>query len=129
MTQVFSFAVNHWWIILAVIAVLPTVFWAIWPFIVGIIAPKEIKELISFRDYWEEIVQIGKDDRKHHWWEWILCTKWVRLTNKVSLLWIWGYLLLLIGYAIGVAINWIGKNLWRGLCAIGRGIAAIYRAI
>ena len=117
MTQIVNFAVNNWWIF-AGIALLPTLFWALWPFVYGIINPKDAKEFLPYKEYWDATIIPGKGERKHHWWEWLIATKFVRLMNRITLLWIWGYLLFLVGYGIGTAIHWLG-----------RGIAAIYRAI
>lgn len=135
MTQIVNFAVNNWWIIIAGIAILPTAIWAIIVLIAGIVDPEGVESTFRFKDFWREIVKLKdvRDPWRPSFWRkilhWLLANKLVVIVNILSLFWAWGYVLQFIGYGIGKTIHWLCRNLWRGLCAIGRGIAAIYRAI
>lgn len=133
MANIIEFAINNWWIIIAIV-ILPTVTWALIPFGYALVQPKEVENLLVFNDYWRYLVKLeGIRDSSGKWAKflhWTMANKFVRMVNIISLMFIWGYVLLLIGYSLGWLIRLVFvKGLWRLLCAIGRGIAKLYRAI
>lgn len=126
-------AENWMWIgggIAGFLFVIPTLFWGIAPGVVAIICYDDMEETLDYRRYWGDIVrQEGFSHIGHgmwgNLWRFWLSNKTVRIMNILSYMFVWGYLLLLLGYAIG----WLIRLIWRALKALGRGIAKLYRAI
>lgn len=134
MEKILEFAINNWWIIVIGIAILPTIIWALIPFVVALVKPSEVDDLIPYKRYWKYIVRLDDISYSSSNWgkivHWVLGNWFVRLINLISFLWVWGYVLFIIGYAVGVALHWlIIKVIWRALKAIAKGITYIIRAI
>ena len=92
----------------------------------GFMEPK-VKDL-SYRSFWRDIVRNVPESRDS-WWARILFCKYNRLSFIVSLFFVWGYVLLIFGWAIG----WLSGIIWRFICAvgsgIGKGLKKVYEAI
>ena len=121
-------------ITIAIFAI-PTLFWGIAPFVATILDYEGMENTLQYPLYWEDIVRHKGFTHTGHgvWgglWRFWLDNKAVRIMNIISLMFIWGYILLLVGYAIGWLIRLVFvKGLYGALKGIGRGIANLYRAI
>lgn len=122
-------AENWMWIVGGIAAIFilgPTLFWGIATAVVAIYSPDSFNP--EYSEYWGNYVRVRF--RKPNLVEKWLGSKIVRLLNLITLQFIWGYILFLIGYGLGKLLRLVFvKGIWRALCAIGRGISRIYRAI
>ena len=114
MESILNFITNYWWQILIVIAMLPTLFWGLL-LIAGPIADDGY-ELANYPDFWRFIVcqeDIIDYPRKNFGAK-IICNHFVVVMNFISLFFIWGYILVLIGcvfLAIWRTLRWPFKKI------------------
>lgn len=100
MESILNFITNYWWAIIIVIAMLPTLFWGLL-LIAGPIVDDGY-ELACYSDFWRILVcQEGiVDYPRKNFGAKLLYNRFVVVMNFISLFFIWGYVMVLIGCVI-----------------------------
>lgn len=116
MENICNFIVSNWWQIIIIIAMLPTLIWGLL-LIAGPIADDGY-ELAYYPDFWNFIVcqQDILDYPRKTFGAKLLCNRFVVVMNFISLFFIWGYVLTLIGcllYTIWRPIRWFFKLIFK----------------
>ena len=116
MESILDFLATYWWAVIIGIAMLPTLFWGV-IMLIGSIADDSYL-LANYKDFWRIIVmqEDVRDAIEKTFVQKIFLNWYVVITNLISLFFIWGYVLVLIGcllLAIWRCIRWPFRKIIR----------------
>ena len=108
---------NPWMWVLVALALIP-LGWGLFVFAVQLYSSARGEECVErYHCFWEYCVRLDRDSY-HRGWAKLFYNKFMRLLMIVSLYFVWGYVLVLLGLALGWLFKIIFGNLWKGIKAL-----------